>query len=64
MGNRQSRREVLTGSGAAFLAAALPACSWAQEAAKRKLGYAIVGLGSYATRQIMPRLPSKSFSLA
>lgn len=62
MGNRHSRREVLTGSGAAFLAAALPACSWAQEAPKRKLGYAIVGLGSYATRQIMPRLKDCEFA--
>lgn len=56
MGNGQSRREMLAGSGAAMLAASLPACGWAQEPPKRKLGYAIVGLGSYATRQIMPRL--------
>ena len=34
--------------------AAVPA--EAQDAPRRKLGYAIVGLGSYATEQIMPRL--------
>ncbi|NIJ19830.1 glucose-fructose oxidoreductase [Sphingomonas naasensis] len=62
MGNRQSRREVLTGSGVALLAATLPACGWAQEPPKRKLGYAIVGLGSYATRQIMPRLKDCEFA--
>ncbi|TGX52715.1 Gfo/Idh/MocA family oxidoreductase [Sphingomonas gei] len=62
MGNGQSRREILTGSGAALLAAALPACGRAQEAPKRKLGYAIVGLGSYATRQIMPRLQDCEFA--
>lgn len=62
MGKGQSRREILTGSGAALLAAALPACGRAQEAPKRKLGYAIVGLGSYATRQIMPRLKDCEFA--
>jgi len=56
MSEGQSRREILAGSSAALLTAALPACGRAQEAPKRKLGYAIVGLGSYATRQIMPRL--------
>lgn len=62
MGNGQSRREILTGSGAALLAAALPACGRAQEPPKRKLGYAVVGLGSYATRQIMPRLKDCEFA--
>lgn len=46
-----SRRDVIRGVGAGMIAAmaAAPAC-----AASRKIGYAIVGLGSYATRQIMP----------
>jgi hypothetical protein len=62
MSNGQSRREILTGSSAALLAATLPACGWAQEQPKRKLGYAIVGLGSYATNQIMPRLKDCEFA--
>jgi glucose-fructose oxidoreductase len=53
---------VLVGSGAALLAASLPACGRAQEPPRRKLGYAIVGLGSYATRQIMPRLKECEFA--
>ena len=61
MGNGQSRREILYGSGAALLAATLPACGWAQERPNRKLGYAIDGLGNYATRQIMPRLMDCEF---
>lgn len=48
-----TRRDVIgtLGVGAALAAvgAAAPAC-----AATRKIGYAVVGLGSYATRQIMP----------
>jgi predicted dehydrogenase len=62
MESGKSRREILAGSGAAMLTAALPACGWAQEPPKRKLGYAIVGLGSYATRQIMPRLKECEFA--
>ena len=62
MGNGHSRRDMLAGSGAALLAATLPACGRAQEPPKRKLGYAIVGLGSYATRQIMPRLKDCEFA--
>lgn len=62
MSNGRSRREILTGSSAALLAATLPACGWAQEPPKRKLGYAIVGLGSYATNQIMPRLKDCEFA--
>jgi predicted dehydrogenase len=47
------RRDVLKGIG---LAAAAPGIAWAQGAPKRKLGYAVVGLGSYAVNQIMPNL--------
>ena len=56
-----SKREVL-GAGAGLTLATLAAASLAQTRRTpsradpaRKLGYAIVGLGSYATRQIMPR---------
>ena len=31
-------------------------------APRRKVGWAIVGLGSYATRQILPRMPESEFS--
>lgn len=48
------RRATLVGIGALGLAAA--ACGSAQvPAAGRKLGYAMVGLGYYATRMMMPR---------
>lgn len=48
------RRATLVGIGALGLSAA--ACGSAQvPAAGRKLGYAMVGLGYYATRMIMPR---------
>lgn len=50
-----TRRDALIGMGAAAGLAMLPgAATLAQGAGDRKLGYAIVGLGSYATRQIMP----------
>jgi predicted dehydrogenase len=50
-----SRRAVLRGIGAGVVAGALtPAAACAQSG--RKLGYAIVGLGYYATRMIMPRI--------
>ncbi|HVJ01122.1 MAG TPA: Gfo/Idh/MocA family oxidoreductase [Sphingomonas sp.] len=62
MGDGRSRREVLTGSGAALLAAALSGPACAQSTPKRKLGYAIVGLGNYATRQIMPRIKDCEFA--
>lgn len=47
-----SRREILGGLGAGVMLAgmATSACG----APSRKIGYAVVGLGSYATRQIMP----------
>lgn len=52
-----SRRDLLRGLGAGMLAGTLVSdVATAQGAPKRKLGYAIVGLGGYATRQIMPRL--------
>lgn len=50
-----NRRNVLHGIGAGLATAALIDPARAQGAPKRKLGYAIVGLGSYATRQIMPQ---------
>lgn len=57
MGNEDgNRRDLLRGLGAGVLAGTLPAGLRAQGDPGRKLGYAIVGLGSYATRQIMPRL--------
>ena len=58
-----SKREVL-GAGTGLAVAAVAGVSLAQTrtqrtparaAPTRKLGYAVVGLGSYATRQIMPR---------
>jgi glucose-fructose oxidoreductase len=55
------RRAVLQGIGMGALSAALPAAARASGPAQdgqRKLGYAIVGLGSYATGQIMPRMKS------
>ena len=49
-----NRRDVLAGIGAGVAVSAAGA-GRAQAGGGRKLGYAIVGLGSYATRQIMPR---------
>lgn len=47
-----SRREILGGLGAGLVLAGIdPARAFG---ATRKVGYAVVGLGSYATRQIMP----------
>ncbi|MET3724394.1 Gfo/Idh/MocA family protein [Sphingomonas trueperi] len=56
-----TRRDVLGGIGAGVLASALGG-SAAQAAPKRKLGYAIVGLGYYATKQIMPNLKDCEFA--
>jgi predicted dehydrogenase len=54
MSERIDRRTTLLGMGAVGLTAA--ACGSAQVPPQgRKLGYAIVGLGYYATRQIMPQ---------
>lgn len=47
-----SRRDVLGAMGSGVMLAGLGAR--AATAPSRKIGYAIVGLGSYATRQIMP----------
>ncbi|WP_217895034.1 Gfo/Idh/MocA family protein [Sphingobium sp. Z007] len=47
-----SRREVMGGVGAGLMLASVG--SGLSAAPPRKIGYAIVGLGSYATRQIMP----------
>lgn len=56
-----ARRKVLGGIGAGLAAGALGGASaWTQ--GKRKLGYAVVGLGSYATQQIMPRLAQCEFA--
>ena len=53
-----NRRDVVMGMGAGFAAAYGLGFSGKLSAAqpRRKLGYAIVGLGSYATNQIMPRI--------
>lgn len=53
----QNRRDIVKGIGAAMVAGAV-APGVARSAAadpNRKLGYAVVGLGSYATNQIMPQ---------
>ena len=55
-----TRRALLGGIGAGLATGALGMPAWAE--GKRKLGYAIVGLGSYATRQIMPRLKDCEFA--
>src|SRR3546814_4557337 len=47
-----SRREILGGLGAGMVLAGVGTRAGA--APTRRIGYAIVGLGSYATRQIMP----------
>ncbi len=47
-----SRREVMGGLGAGLMLASFG--NTVSAAPTRKIGYAIVGLGSYATRQIMP----------
>ncbi|MGK6356196.1 Gfo/Idh/MocA family protein [Sphingomonas sp. DT-207] len=61
--DERTRREVLRGIGAGVVASAmLPSAACAQGEPRRKLGYAIVGLGSYATRQIMPRLKDCEFA--
>jgi len=59
-----TRREVLGGIGAGLVAGALarPAWSEGRMQGKRKLGYAIVGLGNYATNQIMPRIKDCEFA--
>ena len=46
-----SRRSAMAGMGIGLAAAAMPSIA---ATPGRKIGYAIVGLGSYATRQIMP----------
>ena len=62
-GDEHSRRAVLRGIGASVVAGAvLPHAVRAQGAPERKLGYAVVGLGNYATRQIMPRLRDCEFA--
>jgi predicted dehydrogenase len=58
----RDRRAVLRGIGAGLVVATLPGAACAQEAPRRKLGYAIVGLGNYATNQIMPRLKECEFA--
>ena len=50
----RNRRDVMIGIGAG-IAASIAGPALAQGGGGRKLGYAIVGLGSYATKQIMPR---------
>ncbi|MEO6359999.1 MAG: Gfo/Idh/MocA family oxidoreductase, partial [Sphingomicrobium sp.] len=61
MTDHLDRRTTLTGIGALGLTAA--ACGSAQvPTAGRKLGYAVVGLGYYATRMIMPRFADCKYS--
>ena len=55
------RRSALVGMGALGLGAAACAAS-ETKGANRKLGYAIVGLGYYATRVIMPRFEDCKYS--
>lgn len=49
-----TRRQVLASGAAAGLAGTLPDLSWLQGDPNRKVGFAILGLGGYATNQIMP----------
>jgi len=55
-----TRRDVLGGIGAGVVASALGGS--VQAAPKRKLGYAVVGLGYYATKQILPNLKDCEFA--
>ncbi|MFV0624270.1 Gfo/Idh/MocA family protein [Sphingomonas sp. ac-8] len=50
-----NRRSVLQGIGAVLASTALLDGAQAQSVPKRKIGYAVVGLGGYATGQIMPQ---------
>ena len=56
-----NRRDVLIGMGAGLVALKTGGAA-AQANSTRKLGYAIVGLGSYATRQIMPQFANCAHS--
>jgi len=61
--NAFSRREMVRLMGLGSIATAvLPSAACAADQPRRKLGYAIVGLGSYATRQIMPRIKDCEFA--
>ncbi|WP_184170739.1 Gfo/Idh/MocA family protein [Sphingomonas kyeonggiensis] len=55
-----TRRGVLGGIGAGLITGVAGLPAWAQ--GKRKLGYAIVGLGNYATNQILPRIAGCEFA--
>ncbi len=55
-----TRRTVLGGIGAGLITGVAGLPAWAQ--GKRKLGYAIVGLGNYATNQILPRIKDCEFA--
>ena len=55
-----TRRDVLGTIGAGLITSAMGLPAWAQ--GKGKLGYAIVGLGNYATNQIMPRIKDCEFA--
>ena len=57
-----NRRNVLIGMGGLAAGAAALAMPRLRDATSRKVGYAIVGLGSYATRQIMPQFANASHS--
>lgn len=56
-----ARRAALAGIGLGLSAVALGKVPQGLKG-RRKLGYALVGLGSYATRQIMPRLAQCEFA--
>jgi glucose-fructose oxidoreductase len=56
------RRDLLLGLGGASLAAAAVAVAQLPRRPRRKVGYAIVGLGNYALRSILPQLANCSLS--
>lgn len=57
----QDRRSVIAGLGG-ITALALAGSSACAQTPKRKLGYAVVGLGGYATNQIMPQFANCAHS--
>jgi len=57
-----NRRDILLGIGAGLVALKTGTASAQARDPQRKLGYAIVGLGSYATKQIMPQFANCTHS--
>ncbi|PXA99663.1 glucose-fructose oxidoreductase [Nostoc sp. 3335mG] len=63
MGMDLDRRGMLRGIGAGVVASSLPSCALADALqGGRKLGYAVVGLGSYAVNQLLPRIQECEFA--